>query len=515
MDDADGVRLLALPPSVAADRPVAALADVDEHYHPDGVCIPGPGREPRAAARARQAFDVPVVHPPLAGETDAVRTDELGGVAVVTIRSSSIHEQAATAVEKNADKNGSLVLVCDDVETIVRPTTLEATLGGIQALARIVPENHAHLTVLTGGESMAYDRVWTVDPTDGRVVDVTEPTALSAAGDGNGALVHLRVIGTGSIDGYGDGGTIASYELSPAGESFTDESECNTWPVQSVKTCDANAFGLRAVSGIGPKTAERLSSRGVVSRTNLLKTPVDQLASLPGVGHEAATTMRRHATVLNTGDPVITTSESLPAENRSRPPLCVDIETDGLSPTIIWQIGVYDPETDEYRSFVERRDPSDPERIIEAFVEWVVGAHADRVLLTWNGWRFDYRHLGAFVNRYVPDYADEWEAVTKFDLYRWAVTDGNAILPGRTNTLDDVSAALDYHGAGTGLDGAATAAAYTRFVRTGEELDWTRHERYCEDDCRALWHVYERLEGATRVTEAAAKPTGQTGLSDF
>ena len=514
MADTDGARLLAIPPSFAAERPAGALVDAREYFDPDGVWIPGPRREPRAAASARQVFDEPVVHTPLGGETDVVRTDVLGGVAVVTVRSDRARDEAANAMTAAATENGPVVLVCDEIASVVHPTTLAATLRGVDVLVDVVPDERSHLTVLTGGESMGYDRVWTIDSTDKSVVDVTEPGAGPARTDDDG-VVLLRVIGTGSVDGYGDGGTIATYDLPSTESRPAHGSNPSTWPVRAVETYDGDAFGLRAVSGIGPKTANRLADLGIGSRPDLLKTPVDQLASFPGVGRDGATRMRRHARVLETGEPVITTDVSLPVGDWPRPPLCVDIETDGLSPTIIWQIGAYDPETDEYRSFVERRDPSDPGRVVEAFVEWVVGVHPNRALLTWNGWRFDFRHLGAFVNRYVPEYADEWDAVTKLDLYRWAVTDGNAILPGRTNTLDDVSGALDYDGAGTGLDGAATAAAYKRFVRTGEDLDWTRHERYCEDDCRALWHVYECLEDAERATKSAAKPAGQTGLGDF
>ncbi|WP_343123179.1 ribonuclease H-like domain-containing protein [Halostagnicola sp. A56] len=239
--------------------------------------------------------------------------------------------------------------------------------------------------------------------------------------------------------------------------------------------------------------------------------------------------MHQHATVLESGAPRRLSDEPLPAEDRPRPPLCLDIETDGLSPTIIWQIGAYDPATDEHRAFVERSDPTDPSAVLESFCDWLFGVHPDRALLTWNGWRFDYRHLESFLARYVPQFLDTWGDVPKLDLYGWTVRDDNAVLPGRTNALEDVSAALGYEDAATGLDGARTAAAYQRFIRSGAELEWDRHEAYCEDDCRALWHVYERLRDAPTAAELAgtagadgiattndrSRGGSQTGLGDF
>ncbi|WP_290811440.1 ribonuclease H-like domain-containing protein [Halovivax sp.] len=512
MSDAVGARLLALPPSVAAERPLGALEDVRDFCDPDGVWIPGPRRLPRAPACARRVFDVPVVHPPLGAGTDAVQVHDLGGVSVVTVQRAAALDAAGQVLAEAAESADAIVLVCDEIGTAVRPTALEATLQGARGVAEIVPDGRAELTVLTGSQSADYDLLWTVDPRNGRALDVSEPTERDGLPADEDEAVRLRVIGTGSVGGYGGGGTIATYALAPGGDGAGRVAD----PVRDVDVIDADAFGLRAVSGIGPKTAERLAARDVTSRDDVRELAVEDLAELPGVGPMTASRMRRHAAVLETGDPLVTTDDSIPAADRPRGPLCIDIETDGLSPTVIWQVGVYDPETDDYRAFVERRDPSDPGRILESFLDRLLGLRGNRALLTWNGWGFDYRYLSAFVDRYVPHYASEWESIPKLDLYLWCVTDGNAILPGRTNRLDDVAAALGYEDAATGLDGAATAAAYRRFVRTGVEPDWDRHERYCEDDCRALWHVYERLLDAERaIDEPEPTPAGQTGLGEF
>ena len=522
-----GGTLLALPPSVVADRPVATLSDLEATIGPDAVWILGPSREPRTFARARSAFDAPAFHPPL-------ETAEDGGLPRQVIPGGSNRDEPVVALapdlrvlgtspDRSGTRSGAsdiAALVCDDVTTSVRPTALETHLDGANVLADALPAGEV-TTVLTGGEPAGYDEVWHLEPGTGDVRAVDHET-VGGVEPPAPDRVSVRVRGAGPTEGYGTARSIASLTLTADG-------------VARVDTHDATDFGLEAVSGIGPKTASRLAERGVTTRSELLETPTETLADVPSVGQSRAREMLRHATVLETGEPCRLTDESLPGEDWHEPPLCLDVETDGLSPTIIWQVGVYDPATDEYRAFVERKDPTDPASVLEAFCDWLLGIHPNRALLTWNGWRFDYRHLGTFVAKHVPYYADQWEAIPKFDLYLWAVTDGNALLPGRTNGLETIAEALGYEGAGTGLDGAETAAAYQRFVRTGEPLEWDRHEAYCEDDCRALWYVYERLRDApaspdvgsrsrhgdssgtrpARTDSSDGSVTEQTGLSDF
>ncbi|MDQ2048976.1 ribonuclease H-like domain-containing protein [Natronolimnohabitans sp. A-GB9] len=512
-----GATVLALPPSVIADRPVATLEDLDRTLEPDAVWVLGPEREPQAFARARSTFAAPAFHPPLetAGNGPLSRQVIDGGVGgetaslevAVTPGLQSLQAAPESVSRTLAVDTDLAALVCDDVTTTTRPTALETDLEGTATVADAFPTGEV-TTLLTGSQPAGYDALWHLEPDTGAVRDVDHET-IGGVGPLAADCVSVRVRGAGPAEGYGNGRSIASLQVTPGG-------------VTSVDTHDVTDYGLEAVTGIGPKTADRLADRGVTTRAELLETPVETLADLPNVSRERARRMRQHATVLEVGEPRRLTDESLPGADWHEPPLCLDIETDGLSPTIIWQIGVYDPASDSYQTFVERGDPSDPGPVLEAFCDWLLGMHPNRALLTWNGWRFDYRHLGAFIAKHVPYYTEEWESIPKFDLYLWAVTEEHALLPGRTNELEVVADALGYEGAGTGLDGARTAAAYQRFMRTGAELEWERHEAYCEDDCRALWHVYERLRDAPRaddVSPANGAPadddTEQTGLGDF
>ncbi|ELY58012.1 hypothetical protein C491_09464 [Natronococcus amylolyticus DSM 10524] len=516
MTNRDGARLLALPPSAVLGRPTETLADVDTTLEPDAVWLLGPEREARAFARTRQMFDAPAFHPPLETDGEVVSRQPIGTELEIAVVRSLRALRASPADVSSAlsdSRSTPIAVVCDDVTTTTRPTALETGLEGAAELAAALPPGRV-TTVLTSGVPAGYDELWHLAAETGAIRAVEHEPQLECEPAGDDC-VSVRVRGAGPVEGYGGSASLSVLELDETG-------------VTAVDTYERSDFGLEAVAGIGPKTAERLADAEVTTRAELLETPIDKLAGYPGVGRDSAHRMHRHATVLEAGEPRRLTDESLPAES-GRPPLCLDIETDGLSPTILWQIGVYDPADDSYRAFVERDDPDDPAPVLEALCDWLFASHPDRALLTWNGWRFDYRHLGAFVARHVPYYVEEWESVPKFDLYDWAVREGHALLPGRTNKLEDVAGALGYEGAETGLDGAQTAAAYQRFLRTGEEFDWGRHEAYCEDDCRALWHVYERLRDAPRATDSSdtspaeaegATPSGttggeQTGLGDF
>ncbi|ADD06536.1 ribonuclease H domain protein [Natrialba magadii ATCC 43099] len=557
-----GTRVLALPPTTVLERSVATLEDIAATVGPDAVWLFGYAREPTAAARARHVMGVPVIHPPLeTADSGALPRHRIGdelefvvaqhprALGAVAGADSGANAGAIAGAERAADvgnsagggdsdsdgdgdgaDNGSKTqptsadaLICDQITTTTRPTALETTLDHAGELAAALPSGQ-ETSVLTGGLPAGYDERWHLDAGTGAVRTVAHDPLLTAESVADDA-VAVRVRGAGPVDGYGGAKSVVALEYSADG-------------TLSSTAYAPGDFGLEAVTGVGQKTANRLESQGVTTRAELLDVSVAALADIEGIGAKSARRMHDHARVLESGEPRRLTDEPLPGEAWGRPPLCLDIETDGLSPTIIWQIGVYDPESDTHRAFVERDDPTDGASVVREFCDWLLGVHPNRALLTWNGRGFDYRHLDAFVARHCPEYVDDWESIPKFDLYRWA-TDredtGNALLPGRTNELDVVAAELGYEGLGTGLDGARTAAAYQRFMRTGESavLEWDRHEAYCEDDCRALWHVYERLRNAPRASgvgsAAGSSPTRddsrddstggstskQTGLGDF
>ncbi|SDY63066.1 ribonuclease H-like domain-containing protein [Halopenitus persicus] len=203
----------------------------------------------------------------------------------------------------------------------------------------------------------------------------------------------------------------------------------------------------------------------------------------------------------------------------------IDIETDGLSPTITWLIGVLDGTAADgrYLSFIQT-NPDEPGQALEDFLAWYTANASHRPLVAYRGWKFDFSVIHDHIIEYCPHYEDDWNSTYRFDPYQWAVEKQNAILPGRTNKLEDVAAALGYERDETGLTGAAVARTYQQWMADrspSTEPDWDRFKSYCEDDVRGLAVIYESLAKSNRIVSTnepsrnTTETTTQQRLSDW
>lgn len=501
------LELLTLPAATLDRVPQPAVRDAVHYFEPDLITIPGP-RNPRAHAAVRDAApNLPVIHPQLAqsghriqhyrytadaglheAPNSAPPSETIDVLAVQTRDLLGRLNTQLTADERHTGSDAATFVIVPQLTVDWDATSLSTTLPSATDLAALAANLTEPVTIFAGGQPAEYYHEWKLQHDH---TSVTVPVA------GLGATER-------------DGSQFAQYA-------------CTTHGRVAAEAVDPDEFGLRALNGIGQATATRLQQSGCQSVEDVRNLAVSDLTDLSGIGRTTAEHIHAHADVLDSGEPLVLTNKTPVKTRDNRPPLCIDIETDGLSPTIIWQFGVYDPATDTHQSFIEKNDPTDPKSVLEAFITWVLANHGDRTLLAWNGHKFDYKYITRFLRQYLPEYVEPWEDVWTYDLYKWAVRDENALLPGRTNKLDHVARALGYESAGTGLTGAQTAAAYQAFMRSPDnpssEPDWGRHERYCEDDCRALWHVYQAILDAPRrdMTDSGTGGASgqQAGLTDF
>ena len=293
-----------------------------------------------------------------------------------------------------------------------------------------------------------------------------------------------------------------------------------------VSEIDPQKFGLRGVPEIGPKRFETLRNAGITTVDALADTPLRQLTELSGLGRTSANTVQTAAEAQSTNTVLPTGDDSLPNQE----PVFIDIETDGLNPSTAWLIGVLDgdPEDGHYMSFREQAVGDGSH--LKAFMTWLTGSAADRPVVAWNGYRFDFPVITEQLQQHHPDLVAAWTDRYQFDALWWAreKNGGNAALPGRTNKLEHVADALGWEPSTNGIDGATVAKLYTAYRSqvAGEtdagsvaEPDWDRLERYCEDDVRALATIYEYLEAAARQDSETKTPTGenssQGSLADF
>ena len=501
------LELLTLPAKTLDRVPQPAVQDAVHYFEPDLITIPGP-RDAMAHAAVRDvAPNLPVVHPQLAqgghhiqhyryttdaglheATSSAPPEDTIDILAVQTRELLPRLHTELTAGERHTGSDAATLIIVPQLAVDWDATSLSTTLPNATELAALVGNLPERVTIFAGGQPAEYYHEWDLKR------DQTSET--------------VPVAGLGATER--DGSQFAQYVCTKHGRV-------------AAEAVDPDEFGLQALNGIGQATATRLQQKGYRTVEDIRNIAVSDLTDLSGIGRQTAERIHAHADVIETGEPLVLTNKTPVKTRDDRPPLCIDIETDGLSPTIIWQFGVYDPATDTHQAFVETNDPRDPETVLEAFITWLFANHGDRTLLAWNGHGFDYKYITEFLQRYLPQYVDAWDDIWTYDLYKWAVRDGNALLPGRTNKLDHVARALGYDTAGTGLTGAQTAAAYQAFMRNPDdpvnEPGWERHKQYCEDDCRALWHVYQAIIDAPRrdMTDSGTGGASgqQTGLTDF
>ncbi len=464
------------------DQPTTELlADLCAVFDPDLVTVCREGLDVRTVSRLRRTFDGPVVDP---GGGSTVRSETIDDVTIgVASRLEGID-----ALAPDAD-----YVVCDDIETIADEVTLTVTLTGRETIARYRARSATagrEPTFLTGSLPASYDHVWT--------------------GSVDGQDRWLPVRGLAPIRRSG-APELACLQCGPDGRV-------------AVSSVPADRFGLRAIEGVGATMASRLRDAGYDSRRAVADASPAALRSVRGVGAVTAASIRASARALADGCVVRRTTETLPPGDRD--PLFVDIETDGLSPTVIWLIGVYDSRTDRYVDFVDT-EPSraDPGVATRAFLEWLAAEYDRPALVTWNGYEFDFKHLDRFVGRYAPAYAEYWEEnVATYDSYDWAVRQDNAWLPGRTNRLDDVAAAIgcERDGPAATLDGATLARRIRRSLASPEpiDIDWEAARAYCEADVRELSAVHDAIGAAQPAIEDSEDTESgdagrQAGLGDF
>lgn len=460
----DSARIATAAPEFVERASAGQLSDWLAYFDPDVVALTGPEPAPRAMNALRRECDPETV---LFQSTDGegVRTPETARGPDIVAGVQFVFAPEVADLQNVTDAEGETL--DPEKRTIVLSPALELDI-----------DTTSLSTELVGRE--AYVEALDPDALSGEYVHVSTRLPASYRQRWNG----LSVVGAGVDAGAGDTPLVA-LDCRADGQLLTRELR-------------PDRLGLRALSGVGETRARRLRRAGITDREQLASAEITNIATVEGVGHTTAERIQASARALARGEVVRESDATLPDGD----PVFVDIETDGLNPTITWLIGVLDGQ--RYMPFIQR-DPDEPGRAIEDFMAWYTANAARRPLVAYRGWGFDFEVLHEHILEYCPHYADDWERSYRFDPYHWAVEQGNAVLPGRTNKLEDVARALGYERAEGDLTGAAVARTYRQWMTGGAEPEWERFKRYCEDDVRALALVYETLQDSSRIVSTAAE----------
>lgn len=460
------------------------LQDIVRYFDSDVIFTPNQIHEP--FLRTELGDSVHVMTQPLSsGEPIEIARDN--DIQLVWVSTPADLETIIQNTQKNLRQESSEVyLLSDQLAVSVDLIDLEARLDGLAAYRDTLAEHNAvgeftHLTIKANPE---YRAEWQGVDVQGVMPSANEQQGISYAG-----IAHFELQSNGIVGG---------------------------------KTRKLERFGLRAVDQVGGTRIETLHEADIHSRQDLSMSSVKKISRLSGFGQTTARTAIESAQVIEQGEVRKASGASLPEGK----PIFIDIETDGLNPTIVWLIGVYLPDQDgRYMPFIET-DPTKPDVALEAFLSWLAEFGRNRPIVAYNGWNFDFPVINEHIADHCPRYLELWESTYRFDLYDWAVKKNNATLPGLTNKLGDVAEALGWEPFDTGLTGAEVARLFQRYAANpcpATELDWERHKRYCEDDVRALAHIYDQIKASTnrmmsnrgQSRSSNKNSTSQGTLSDF
>ncbi|MCQ4334255.1 ribonuclease H-like domain-containing protein [Natronomonas sp. F2-12] len=507
-EDAVPATILAVPGTVIQEYAVAdVLADAIEAVDPDLLIATPPNEAAVSGPHVAKLVDVPVIIP----KRNATPTVEVIPEAEVgIIATNTPTDLPATPADlardlpnaRNLDGIDHGYLVTDRLELSIDPHHRRTRLEGIESYTTEVPTAWRTDAITHLSTRLRPDYTTVHRYTDGGD-DTTERT-LSIHGIG---------LTTGNL---GAGVDESTQELAVA-KVYRNGAVCTT-------SYDPTNFGLRGLDQVGQTRAERLRKRGYDTREAVSRAEVHEIADIRGLGQSTAETIQASATAVANGEVVPIGDGAVPDGD----PIFIDIETNGLNGSTAWLIGVLDGDarTGTYLPF-RQRTLWKPAEHLESFLTWLAGTAANRPVVAWNGYDFDFPIIARQLEEHHPDRLEEWRTRYRFDPLSWATQQDNATLPGRSNKLEAVATALGWEPQTGELDGQTAAELYNAWATqsTGAEArftpDWKRFESYCEDDVRALATIYEALGEASRrppgtaTNRSTTETTSQGSLSDF
>ncbi|MFB6153186.1 MAG: ribonuclease H-like domain-containing protein, partial [Halodesulfurarchaeum sp.] len=475
MEGTPTVRMAVAAPTVVLEATDAQLADWRDIHEPDVTLLAGEGSAPMAVRRLTGVLEWPGPVWPLgepgsgtestgpipAGATDGSRrsrtpddaaepdgsedaesgggaVESAGGAAESVGGSVKSTGGAAEPVGGSAESRGGAVASTGGRGNFqfLRVPDRAALRGLPEAVEGLDGEGEdSTLVVLTGALALDID---TTSLTTTLVGSDFLRTALREADGQWGA-----VVATGLPEGFRD--CIDGVPLvGTGGAADEDEPALHAVDVDALgrvqtRSVSPDSLGLVALDGVGEHRAAQLRDAGLANRAAVATATTRELVDLEGIGETTARRLQQRARAVERGQIVHTGTDPLPDGE----PVFIDIETDGLRPTITWLVGVLDgyPGEGRYLSFCNR-DPDDPARAVADFLTWFDANAADRPLVAYAGWSFDFQVLRDHALEYCPALESVIVDAFRFDPYRWAIEEGNAILPGVTNRLSDVAEAL-------------------------------------------------------------------------
>lgn len=379
-------RIACTPPLFIEQATAIELNDWLAYTDPHRILLSGTSSVPRAASTLRRCTESETIVFQPAGRTPTTGPQLLNDVQFVLAPTPHALEGLPEYEHEVFDTDEPIYVLSNLLELDVDTTTLSTTLVG-----------HTE-----------YSKPFTHEQLHGDYRHISTQLPAHYRREWN----DLTIIGSGSDAGHA-GTPLTTLQCRTDGRVLTEQLQ-------------PTRLGLQALDSVGNTRVQHLREAGLTERSDVADTELSTLTDVQGLGRATAERIQKSAQAIDRSEIIRESEETLPHGE----PVYIDIETDGLSPTITWLIGVLDgsAQDGEYLSFIQT-DPDVPGQAIEEFMLWYMANVSYRPLVAYNGWKFDFQVIHDHIIEYCPQYEDDWQRTYRFDPYQWAVEDGNAISP--------------------------------------------------------------------------------------
>ncbi len=439
-------KIVSITPTILRWLNDYSIDDLVDYYDPDAFFVIDEEGADVDFRDVRSRFDPVCIYP--ARENKRIRHVSLNGIEFIIVDGVE-NLDIAKEIEKMGEisEDDNVYLVTTDLDVEIDTTSLSASLVNQDAYKTHSGDTKARYVYITGSLQSSYRQEW------GKMaVQGARPREIQ----GGLAIPQLTCFSDGRV---------------------------------GVKTLESHKLGLRALEGVGRRTVEKLEANGYHTREEVSNATRGDLKEIYGIGEKTANKLWYHSRAMVKGKVMRRTNYPVPGKN----PVFISIETDGVTPSVIWHICVYNSKSKEYKIFYART-PEQKQEVIQSFMSWYAANGTDQTILSWKGWEGDYHHLTKFIAEYTPEYGSIWDKANKRDLYFWTTEQNNAVLPGRTDDIVEHATELGYDIPNTGLTSNYVRKVYRQWMSNEvSEPNWELIHRYHKAKIDALVGVHKEI----------------------
>ena len=252
---------------------------------------------------------------------------------------------------------------------------------------------------------------------------------------------------------------------------------------------------LMSLPQVGSSRRRHFIEAGIHSLDDIEKVKDANLERLPGVGKWHITLWRNKIKAIRTGKPIVLTGLPLPANS-----LFCDIETD-LALSIVWLIGIYNPQKGEFIQFVAKNRQEEKKRLSE-FCQYLMKNKIESIV-SFSNCKFEERVLKKRLR--ACGLAKHQILIKDTDIGAWM--QNNLFCTASSYKLKDLASVLGYGFKHKEISGFDVGVFYESYLAK-EKTHFTMAEilAYNRDDVMSLPFLVDRINKIFAETKPPVAP---------